>query len=277
VDNLGMAIKTGNLPWFEAILKVLQGPNKAMHYTEIAQAIVDQKLRKDVGATPAATVNAYISWSIKKEPEKTPFERVNRGIYKLLEVSGKVTQTAAPLEAPPEIEQAKVEKSAGIIQAFGMFWRHDRVEWSNNPKLLGKQKAASKQVDLCDQRGVYLLHDLHRVIYVGKAVDQPLGRRLHQHNSDRFNGRWDRFSWFGIRQVSPEGHIKEPDLSNLSIALIVKAFEALLIEGLEPPQNRRGGDDFEDVEYLQVEDSAIIKRREDAAIIARLVGKRDGV
>jgi hypothetical protein len=30
--------------------------------------------------------------------------------------------------------------------------------------------------------------------------------------------------------------------------------EALLIEGLEPPQNRRRGDDFRAVEYLQAED-----------------------
>lgn len=30
--------------------------------------------------------------------------------------------------------------------------------------------------------------------------------------------------------------------------------QALLIEALEPPQNRRGGDGFKGIEYIQVED-----------------------
>jgi len=33
--------------------------------------------------------------------------------------------------------------------------------------------------------------------------------------------------------------------------------EALLIEGLEPPQNRKRGDDFGAVEFLQVSDPAL--------------------
>lgn len=37
--------------------------------------------------------------------------------------------------------------------------------------------------------------------------------------------------------------------------------EALLIEGLEPPQNRRRGDDFDGVEYLQAEDQRIKTER----------------
>ena len=35
--------------------------------------------------------------------------------------------------------------------------------------------------------------------------------------------------------------------------------EALLIEGLEPPQNRKRGDDFGAVEFLQVEDPELEK------------------
>jgi hypothetical protein len=35
--------------------------------------------------------------------------------------------------------------------------------------------------------------------------------------------------------------------------------EALLIEGLEPPQNRKKGDAFRAVEFLQVEDPNIEK------------------
>jgi hypothetical protein len=35
--------------------------------------------------------------------------------------------------------------------------------------------------------------------------------------------------------------------------------EALLIEGLEPPQNRKRGEDFRAVEYLQMKDPKIGK------------------
>src|SRR5665213_910236 len=189
-----MPKKIGNLLWLEAIQQVLQQSGKAMHYAEIAQQIVDQKLRKDVGATPASTVNANISWFLKHEPEKAPFERVGRGLYKLRELERKTGASPASVQAPPEAEQEALEESAGIIQAFGMFWRRDLVEWNTTPGLLRQQQKGAKEVDFCDQRGVYLLHDGQRVVYVGQASDQPLGRRLDQLTAGRLNGRWDRFS-----------------------------------------------------------------------------------
>ena len=158
-----MSKKIGNLPWLAAIQQVLQQTGTAMHYTEIAQQIIDQKLRKDVGATPALTVVANLAWSLKHEPDKTPFERVDRGLYILRPLQVNSGASPASVQAPPEAEQEAVEESAGIIQAFGMFWRRDLVEWVNNPGLLGQQQGA-KEVDFCDQRGVYLLHDGQRVV-----------------------------------------------------------------------------------------------------------------
>lgn len=38
---------------------------------------------------------------------------------------------------------------------------------------------------------------------------------------------------------------------NASLATLVATLEALLIEVLEPPQNRRRGDDFNAIEYIQ--------------------------
>jgi hypothetical protein len=37
--------------------------------------------------------------------------------------------------------------------------------------------------------------------------------------------------------------------------------EALLIEGLEPPQNRKRGDEFRAIEHLQIEDPSINKNK----------------
>ena len=45
-----------DMPWREAIVKVLQDSGSPMHYAEIAQAISDSGYRVNVGATPANTV-----------------------------------------------------------------------------------------------------------------------------------------------------------------------------------------------------------------------------
>ena len=42
--------------------------------------------------------------------------------------------------------------------------------------------------------------------------------------------------------------------------------EALLIEGLEPPQNRKRGDGFSAVEFIQVVDPEIEKRKQQEVI-----------
>ncbi len=42
--------------------------------------------------------------------------------------------------------------------------------------------------------------------------------------------------------------------------------EAILIEGLEPPQNRRRGDKIEDSEFIQITDPQIEKKRYEAML-----------
>lgn len=42
---------------------------------------------------------------------------------------------------------------------------------------------------------------------------------------------------------------------------MIPALEAILIEALEPRQNRKRGDDLSAVEYMQKEDPAIQKKR----------------
>ena len=102
-----------------------------------------------------------------------------------------------------------------------------------------------------------MLHDGRTVIYVGRVTDQSLGKRLYHHTVDRLNGRWDRFSWFGVLHVSEKGKLSEPDASSYRLDDWISMMEALLIEGLEPPQNRKRGEDFRAVEYLQMKDPKI--------------------
>jgi hypothetical protein len=89
-----------------------------------------------------------------------------------------------------------------------MYWKREFVVWSHGARLLGKQSGAASHVNFAEQQGVYLLHHRDRVIYVGRA-DDTLFSRLKAHTTDRLSGRWDRFSWFGLREVDTEGRLTE--------------------------------------------------------------------
>ena len=102
---------------------------------------------------------------------------------------------------------------------------------------------------------------------MGRTTAQHLGQRLNQHTFDRLGGRWDRFSWFGILPLTEDGELHAaPDLSHIDADDLIATTEALLIEGLEPRQNRKKGDGFTAVEFLQAEDPVLEKERKRRAI-----------
>ena len=150
-----------------------------------------------------------------------------------------------------------------------MFWRRNAVQWNATPKLLGMQQQGATPVDFNKQLGIYLLYDGREVIYIGRTTDRPLGRRLYEHTFDRLAVRWDRFSWFGLLPVSENGNLS-PLPSTYEAAKIIPALEAILIEALEPRQNRKRGDDLSAVEYIQQEDPEIQKRKVKASLEAAL-------
>ena len=104
------------------------------------------------------------------------------------------------------------------------------------------------------------MYDGREVIYIGRTTDRPLGRRLYEHTSDRLAARWNRFSWFGLLPVSELGTLGLLPLT-YDAAKTIPALEAILIEALEPRQNRKRGDDLSAVEYIQKEDPAIQKKK----------------
>jgi hypothetical protein len=247
------------LGWRDAIIQVLRGSSEAMHYADIAETITEKGYRTSVGATPAITVNSIISKSINDEGIRSPFIRVDTGRYWLRD---QAQRQAGTQDQPGSTESTddQAVSAAGLINAFGMYWVRSQVLWATVPKLLGQQQTASKTVDFAQQKGVYLLHDSRAVVYVGRTTEQPLGVRLRQHNVDRLNGRWDRFSWFGVYPVSEEtGVLNTTEATQYDLSILIATMEALLIEGLEPPQNRKRGDDFRAVEFLQVLDPELQK------------------
>ena len=253
------------LSWHDAIVVALQQAAGPVHYAEIAERIVNQALKTRVGATPAQTVAAILSTSINGAD--SPFVRLGKGEYALravLETSSDESASAGPTEDEPS--------ETGALRAFGMYWRRDAVVWSGKqPRLLGRQSFGASNVDFVSQVGVYLLHDRDRVIYVGRAAD-TMATRLKAHTTDRLGGRWDRFSWFGLRPVNDDGTLGAPTAAWTHL-VVIETLEALLIESLEPPLNRRRGDNFSAVEYIQVEDPEIEKARQ-KEVLDRLASGR---
>lgn len=253
--------------WKDAIKRVLKETDGPLHYAEISERILTLGYYATDGATPAATVNAQIATSIKHDGEKSPFIRVGRGLFTLrsaplrpVKRSNKAkTQPSEPNAEAEDIGSADEESLNSIIHSFGMYWQRDLVVWRHDLKMYGKQQAQAKPVDFGKQKGIYILYDHHTVVYVGRAIDRPLGKRLYEHTTDRLSSRWNRFSWFGLLGVSQEGNLREAPY-RATLATLVSTLEALLIEALEPPQNRRRGDDFSSTEFFQDIDPELKER-----------------
>jgi len=254
------------LTWRKAIEKVLRSSPTPLHYNEITERIIAGGYRKSIGATPSATVNAHIASSIKREGEASPYIRVSKGMFALR--SGPVAAAAGPGRTS-EIQESEEEEQYEVVTSFGMFWRKDAIEWVTTPKILGMQQIGATPVDFYKQLGIYLLYDGREVIYVGRTTDRPLGKRLYEHTLDRMSARWDRFSWFGLLPVAESGQLGGLPES-YAAAKLIPALEAILIEALEPRQNRKRGDDLAAVEYLQKADPEIEKKKVKATLDAAL-------
>lgn len=257
------------MPWQDAIREVLGSSTTPLHYREITDRILERGLRKKVGATPSAIVNATIWTSIKRFGEDSPFRRVDKGTF--------VLSNAPQLQVPPPPDEDNE-----IVISFGAFWERARVDWKAKPRLFGvfqterAPKANPTRVDFCGQHGVYLLHDVREVIYVGRTTKGDLGKRLFDHTRDRMQGRWSRFSWFGFRPVSDSGELREKAEAlpnDYGTESLIATMEAVLIEALEPRQNRKRGDRIKAVEYRQLVDPDIEKKaRQD--LMDRLIRDR---
>ena len=233
-------------------------------YRDLTEKIIEDGLRSSLGATPSATVCAELHTAIKKEGDQCPFQKIGRGLFVWKKKAGITETPSTPIEEPEE-DEIQCE----IISSFGMFWRRDAIDWVPKPKILGMQQIGAQPVDFRNQLGIYLLYDGREVIYVGRATDRPLGRRLYEHTADRLSTRWDRFSWFGLLPVSEEGNLGNLPESYLGTK-ITPALEAILIEALEPRQNRKRGDDLSAVEYIQKEDPEMQKKKVKQSVEAAL-------
>lgn len=192
---------------------------------------------------------------MKHEGENSPYIRVSKGTFALKTPKAAANKLLQSPESTPEDEE-----QYAIFTSFGMYWRRSLIQWNRSPKLLGRQEIDSTPVNFHEQLGIYLLYDGREVIYVGRSTDRPIGRRLYEHTVDRLSTRWDRFSWFGLKPVMENGKLHDMPPSYES-SFMIPALEAVLVEALEPRQNRKRGDDLSAVEYMQAEDPQLRKKQ----------------
>ena len=157
-----------------------------------------------------------------------------------------------------------------MFRSYGLFWRADRVFWgagkgSAKGQLLGQEVGSKDKdpVDFRDQIGIYALHDNFELVYIGQVGAKQekdkkgatLLTRLRAHRVDRLSERWDRFSWFGLRDVVKSSDKELTDLrkANLSVTRvqILNLVEAVGIALSEPRLNRQGGNLSKSTEYFQ--------------------------
>ena len=149
------------------------------------------------------------------------------------------------------------------VTSFGIYWERE-AEWSPT-KLYGEHlpdpinKKRPGVVNFAKQDAVYLLHHDREIVYVGQTVGTTAGlaERLRAHTrSPTLHSRWNRFSWFGFREVVHDGSgggLGEAHLpTDFAVCDLMAVVEAILIEAVEPRNNRQGGKGFKDLAYGQV-------------------------
>ena len=248
--------------WKEAIYEVMRENGGEMTTNEITNAILEKGLKKATPTT-SATVGAHLYTSIDKLGDNSPFVQVGKARFKLIPAN--IPQNKRKDKDLTKEEVIEVSNQESIIKAFGMFWDRNGFDWeSNNLKLWGEpsnfsgknSKKDCIKVNFADESGIYILYDHRTIVYVGRAIQGTLGKRLKEHTKDRLNTRWNRFSWFGTIAIDEDGKItKESDSDKFSMEKIISTMEAILIEALEPLQNRRRGDEF-DYEFTQIIDDS---------------------
>lgn len=259
----------------EAIKKTLrENRGRALSTSEIWEYIQNHDLWQAKTATPEATVGSHLT------ERKTGL--VATGVVVRHDTRPQTYSMAtddsidAGVSSEASVLGDLVEQEGGngngksLIRAFGMFWHRNRISFEPKGGMWGEQGRGGnvQPVDFSEQYGVYILYDGHRPVYVGKSErGDGIYARLRSHTKDpRKAGRWDRFSWFGIRGVTDRGELEEMN-TEISPELLVSTMEALMIEAIEPPLNRVSGNHIGGSEYLQALDPALKEEQDRDAFL----------
>ena len=145
--------------------------------------------------------------------------------------------------------KSKKPKNNYLIKNYGLFWKTQDVFWGKTKvsgNLFGIRVGAkrSDHVDFRYQTGIYVLYADYKIVYIGQAGNgnAKLFERLKMHRKDDLAGRWNQFSWFGLKWVLKTNKLST-DIDSLhpETNSLLNHIEAILIHASEPPLNRQGG------------------------------------
>lgn len=247
----------------QLVLKTLKKLKKA-RYQEILDAILKSG-KSDKEINYRMVVNVFRYWSDKGQldNDKGSVEDRGNGVW--------------------EYQKPKKQKQEPSFAAYGYRWERDKVDWKRKrgrpsktgikeeKKLEGIQKGKNAQpINFADKAGIYFLHNGDRTVYVGrvepgKNAGRGLYDRLREHTlskDKKLYRDWDKFSWFVFHRVE-EDDIESrsayvpPLIQNPEQLLqVLTTIEAVIINGIKPSKNARGGDVHHDVHYEQVPDAS---------------------
>ena len=173
---------------------------------------------------------------------------------------------------------------AKLIANMGLFWRKESVLWRGNRRagqhrLTGKQHGKKRMgpVNFWGQVGIYALYADYKLVYVGQAGlgDKAcIGARLNHHTRDDLAGRWDQFSWFGLKQVRGNNTLgARRKRVGATWPQLADVLEGVLIAVADPPQNSQKGRFGPDVRrYLQ--DPHVEERNDDIAADVKYLSRQ---
>ena len=244
--------------WQEAIMAVLQDADGPLKYDAITRIVGARGLRTLTGANPAGTVRGNLSHMTNPSHRSydSRIQRVSEGVFQLTALDD-----LEPEQDEDDIDGGEPGESQNWIvgvPAFGLYWEKGKVGWNSN-QILGRQGLGADPVNFADQQGVYLLHKDRSIAYVGRTTD-GLYARLSRHAKNHKSVRWDRFSWFGFRDVDDETGKLLPMPGEATSAHLINILEAVLIEALEPPVNGRRGEHL-GTQYEQMPDQDIAQKQ----------------
>jgi hypothetical protein len=139
------------------------------------------------------------------------------------------------------------------ILNYGLDWEWDKSIY-NRHEMLG-ETGKHEPVDFYDQIGIYTLKKTDKIVYVGKAcsVKDGIGWRVAAHagysGADK-KGKWNTFSWFGMRPVGVRDLLKRPNV-RMETTAVVSDIEALLIYLLDTKLNKARGKYKHMTEFFQ--------------------------
>jgi len=236
------------MTWDEAVWEVMKNRVYAARVNAVVKRIQRLKLR-DLGTNPyQAVYQALNSGSTGTNPR---YEKVGKAQFKRVSTHPSVDPTIDE-EDDDDTEGSAALDDSGVVTAYGIYWRRDKVTWKHgSSKLLGKQYEDSEPQDFSGQRGVYVLHDHLGPVYVGRALSDNLATRLKAHTKDRLSSRWSYFSWFGLNHTNETPGEIDSQSDSIDTKSVIAAIEAIMIEAMEPRLNRKQGDHINKTEFLQ--------------------------